>query len=33
MICNEKKYNLVIRNKSHQYQTNPYEIRCICLTK
>lgn len=31
MICNEKKYILVIRNKSYEYQTNPYWIRCIYL--
>ncbi len=28
-----KKHILVIRNKSYEYQTNTYQIRCICLTE
>ncbi len=28
-----KKHILVIRNKSYEYQTNTYQVRCICLTE
>lgn len=33
MIYKEKTDILVTRNKSYVYQTNSYQIRCICLTK
>lgn len=33
MIYKEKKYILVLRNRSYDYQINPYRIGGICLTK
>lgn len=33
MIYNDKKYILVVGNTSHNDQTYPYRMRCICLTK
>lgn len=33
MIYYGKKYILVLRNKSYEYQTYTYQIGCICMTK
>ncbi len=33
MIYKEKKYILGDRNKSYDFQTNPYKVCGICLTK